>query len=63
MPAVIHPRRMGDADLAQHLRREVQDGQRLVIAFDISWGQPLMPAVVARLCILLEGPAKALRDD
>jgi phenylalanyl-tRNA synthetase alpha chain len=29
---------MGDADLAQHLRREVQDGERLVIAFRVELG-------------------------
>ena len=33
MPAVIHPRRMGDADLAQHLRGQMQQGQSLVVAF------------------------------
>src|SRR5215217_3760940 len=34
VPAVIGPWCMRDADLAEHLRSEVQDGERLVIPFD-----------------------------
>jgi hypothetical protein len=34
MPAVIHPWRMSDADLAQHLGREMQQREGLVITFD-----------------------------
>src|SRR3954452_18147814 len=32
MPAVIEPRRMRDADLADHLRGEMKESQRLVVA-------------------------------
>ena len=62
MPAVIHPRRVGDADLAEHLRCEVQQRERLVIAFDVQLG-PVAHRIasVARLCILRCGTARARR--
>ena len=46
MPAVIHPRRMGDADLAEHLRGKVEERERLVIALDIQ----LWPVAHERGC-------------
>ena len=36
------PRRMRDADLAEHLRGEVQDRERLVVALDVELGQSLI---------------------
>jgi hypothetical protein len=38
MPAVIHPRRVGDADLAQHLRGEMQQGEGFVVVLDAELG-------------------------
>jgi hypothetical protein len=34
VPAVIDPGRVGDPHLSDHLRRKVQDGERLVVALD-----------------------------
>ena len=34
VPAVVHPRRIGHADLADHLRGEVEHRQGLVVVLD-----------------------------
>ena len=38
MPAVIHPRRMRHAHLADHLRGKMEKRERLVVALDIQLG-------------------------
>ena len=58
MPAVVHPRRVRDADLADHLRGEVKQRQGLVIALDAKLGPVAHATALARLCILLEGTAR-----
>src|SRR6476661_10473682 len=38
MPAVVHPRCVGDPELSQHLGGEVEQGERLVVALDAQLG-------------------------
>src|SRR6185369_10546950 len=56
MPAVIDPRRVRDPKLPQHLRRQMQDAQRFMVAID---AEPGPVAHLLRLCILRCGIARA----
>ena len=56
VPAVVDPRRIGDADLAQHLRGEVQHRQGLVVVLNGQLGPVahLIPAFAFCAAALLE---------
>src|SRR5262249_37267908 len=60
VPSMVHPRRMRDTNLAQHLSRQVEDGKRLVIALDAELGPLAHRVAVARSCILLAAPAEGV---
>ena len=51
---------MRDADLADHLRGKVQDGERLMVALDVQLWPVAHGATLARLCNIGAGAAKAL---
>ena len=60
VPAMIHPRRMGDANLAEHLRGEVKHGEGLMITLKFELG-PVAHALppITGLCILRRSTARA----